>query len=89
MSKVKVMEGGSVTEGGTFDWENYGDSDCNISGTGDFLTESSYVVPKKSGTTPGTTPATVQEGVSGDFSYSASNSKKRENPTLHVDSGKP
>ena len=89
MSKVKVMEGGTVTQGGTFDWENHAESDCDISGTGDFLTESSYSVPKKSGTTPGTTLATVLDDVSGDFSYSASNSKKRENPTLHVDSGKP
>ncbi|MGA3227003.1 MAG: hypothetical protein ABSC65_24770 [Acidobacteriaceae bacterium] len=89
MSKVKVLEGGTVSQGSTFDWENHTDSDCSISGTGDYLTESSYTVPKKSGTTPGTTSATVQEDVSGDFSYSASNGKKRENPTLHVDSGKP
>jgi plastocyanin len=89
-SKVKIMEGGTVAPGETFDWENHADSQCNITGTSGFLTESSYTVAAKNGSTPGSTPATVLEDVAdGAYSYSASNSKKRSNPTIHVNSGKP
>ncbi len=45
---VRVMEGmeesGKVAPGDTFEWENYSDSDCTITGTGNFLTASSYLV---------------------------------------------
>lgn len=88
MSNVRVTEGGTVAPGETFNWENHAESQCDISGTGDFLTLSSYTVPAKSGSTPGSTPATVLTTVAdGDYSYSASNSKKRSNPTMKVDSG--
>ncbi len=89
MSKVKIMEGGTVAPGATFDWENHSESECDITGTGGFLTLSSYSVPQKEGSTPGTTPATVLANVAdGNYSYSASNSKKRSNPTIRVQSGK-
>jgi hypothetical protein len=89
MSNVKVMEGGTVAPGATFNWENHAESECSITGTGDFLTLSSYDVPKKEGSTPGTTSATVLANVAdGDYSYSASNSKKRSNPKITVQSGK-
>ena len=89
MSKVRCTEGGTVTLGGTFDWENHADSQCDISGTGGFLTQSSYTVPAKSGTTPGSTSATVLSSITaGDYDYSASNSKKRSNPKITVQSGK-
>ena len=89
MSKVKIMEGGTVAPGETFDWENHAESECDISGTGSFLTQSSYTVPAKSGPTPGSTPATVlTNATDGDYSYSASNNKKRSNPTIRVQSGK-
>ena len=91
---VRAMEGmeesGKVAPGETFEWENYAESVCDISGTGGFLTASSYQVPAKSGTTPGTTSATVQNPLTdGKYTYTASNSIKREQPTIHVESGKP
>lgn len=89
MSKVKIMEGGTVAPGETFDWENHAESECDISGTGSFLTQSSYTVPAKNGSTPGTTPATVLTNVTdGDYSYTAANSRKRSNPKITVQSGK-
>ena len=85
---VKVLEGGTVAPGATFDWENHSESECDVSGTSSFLTQDSYTVPAKNGDTPGTTPATVLSNVAnGDYSYSASNSRKRTNPTIHVSSG--
>jgi hypothetical protein len=88
-SKVKIMEGGTVAPNETFDWENHADSQCDITGTGGFLTQSSYTVPAKSGSTAGTTPATVLSNVAnGDYTYSASNSIKRSNPKMTVNSGK-
>ena len=91
---IRVMEGtkedGGVAPGETFEWENYADSVCDISGTGSFLTASSYQVPAKSGTTPGTTSATVQKPLApGAYTYTASNSNKRDQPKIHVNSGKP
>jgi hypothetical protein len=92
---IRVMEGtkedGAVAPGDTFEWENYADSDCTISGTGDFLTASSYLVKAKTGpTSPGTTPATVKSPLAnGAYTYTASNSNKRDQPKIHVSSGKP
>lgn len=92
---VRAMEGmgesGKVAPGETFDWENYSDSDCTITGTGNFLTASSYLVKAKTGpTSPGTTPATVKNPLAdGTYTYTASNSKKRDQPKIHVSSGKP
>jgi hypothetical protein len=91
---IRVLEGtkedGAVAPGDTFEWENYADSVCDISGTGAFLTASSYQVPAKSGTTPGTTSATVQKPLAnGKYTYTASNSVKREQPTIHVNGSKP
>ncbi len=89
MSKVKIMEGGTVAPGETFEWENHAESECDISGTGSFLTQSSYTVPAKSGPTPGSTSATVlTSATDGDYTYSASNSKKRSQPKITVQSGK-
>jgi hypothetical protein len=92
---VRAMDGmdenGKVAPGETFDWENYSDSDCTITGTENFLTLSSYDVKAKTGpTSPGTTPATVKtDATTGSYTYSASNNKKRTNPVIHVNSGKP
>jgi hypothetical protein len=89
---IHVMEGGGkVAPGDTFDWENYSDSPCTITDTSAFLTASSYQVPAKTGpNSPGTTPATVKTGIADqNYPYSASNNKKRTNPTIHVESGKP
>ena len=89
MSKVRVTEGGTVAPGETFDWENHADSQCDITGTGGFLTQSSYTVAAKNGSTPGSTPATVLTNVAdGDYSYVATNSRKRSNPKMTVSSGK-
>ena len=92
---VRAMDGmdekGKVAPGETFDWENYSDSDCTITGTGNFLTLSTYLVKAKTGpTSPGTTPATVKSPLAdGSYTYSASNNKKRSQPTIHVNSSKP
>ena len=91
---VRAMDGmdenGKVAPGATFEWENHSESVCDISGTGNFLTASSYQVPAKSGTTPGTTPATVKSPLAnGSYTYSASNNRKRTNPVIHVNRGKP
>jgi hypothetical protein len=92
---VRAMDGmdekGKVAPGETFEWENYSDSDCTITGTGNFLTLSTYLVKAKTGpTSPGTTPATVKSPLAdGSYTYSASNNTKRSQPTIHVNSGKP
>ena len=92
---VRAMEGmeedGKVAPGDTFEWENYSDSDCTITGTGNFLTASSYLVKAKTGPqSPGTTSATVKNPLAdGTYTYTASNNRKRTNPVIHVNTSKP
>lgn len=86
MAKVKCLEGGTVAPGATFDWENHANSQCDISGCSAFLTQDTYTVPAKEGFAPGSTAATVKTGISGDFTYTASNSKKRQTPKMTVSS---
>jgi hypothetical protein len=89
MSKIKCADGGDATVGETFDFENHGDEPCTLGGYSSFLTVATNPVPAKSGTTPGTSSATVLNVADGDYSYTASCRKKRGNPSIHVNSGKP
>lgn len=70
MNKIKIPDGGTVTIGETFDWENDSSKGVQISNCGAFLTKSSYTVLGKSGGVPGTTPATVRSDITaGDYKY--------------------
>lgn len=83
--KIKVPDGGTVSQGETFDWENQSGVSVSITGTGSFLTLSSYSVPAKNGTTPGITSATVKDPcVPGEYTYSESNNTTGTNPKMTV-----
>jgi hypothetical protein len=83
--KIKVPNGGTVNPGETFDWENQSGVQVQITNTGSFLTLSSYTVPAKSGTTPGITPAIVQNPCpAGEYTYSESNNTTGTNPKMTV-----
>jgi hypothetical protein len=86
MAKVKCLEGGTVAAGATFEWENHANSPCDLSGCSGFLTQDAYTVLAKQGSTPGSTSATVKTGISGEFTYTASNSVKRQTPKMTVSS---
>lgn len=89
MNKIKCPDGGTVTIGETFDWENNSSKSVAISNCSGFLTQPSYTVPAKSGGTPGTTPATVRSDITaGDYSYTE-NTITGSTPTMHVDSSMP
>ena len=83
--KIKVPDGGTVSQGENFDWENHSAVPVAITGTGSFLTLSSYSVAAKVGTTPGTTPATVKNPcVPGEYTYSETNNPMGTNPKMTV-----
>ena len=83
--KIKVPDGGNVSPGENFDWENQSGVPVSITGTGSFLTLSSYSVAAKNGTTPGTTPATVKNPcVAGEYTYSETNNPMGTNPKMTV-----
>ena len=85
---IKCPDGGSLTVGETFDWENESGHPHTITGCGAFLTQSSFTVPAQSGGTPGTAPATVRSDIgAGNYGYSDSGSIMAGNPTIHISSG--
>jgi plastocyanin len=78
--KIKVPNGGTVSPGEGFDWENQSGVAVSITGTGSFLTLSSYNVPAK-----GTTTAQVQNPCpAGEYTYSESNNTTGTNPKMTV-----
>lgn len=89
MNKIKCPDGGTVTIGETFDWENDSSKGVAITNCGGFLTQSSYTVPAKSGRTPGTTSATVRSDISaGNYTYSE-NTITGSTPTMKVQDSMP
>ncbi len=85
---IKCPDGGSVTMGETFDWENNTGHQHVISGCSAFLTQSSYTVPAQSGGTPGTASATVRSDISpGQYGYGDSGDVAAGNPKISVSSG--
>ena len=84
MSKIKCADGGSVTVGETFEFENHGEEPCTLGGYSSFLTVATNPVPAKTATGPGTSSATVLNVSEGDYEYTASCRKKRGNPKLSV-----
>ena len=90
MNKVKCPDGGSVTLGETFDWENNSSKSVSITNCGSFLTQSSYNVPAKNGGTPGTTPATVRTDITaGDYTYTEEPNTTGGTPTMKVGGSMP
>jgi len=90
MNKIKCPDGGTVTEGETFDWENHSSKSVTIANCGTFLTQSSYLVPAKNGNTPGTCPATVKTGITaGDYTYAEEPNITGTNPTMKVNTSMP
>jgi len=89
MNKVKCPDGGTVTLGETFDWENNSSKAVSITNCGSFLTQSSYTVPAKNGGTPGTTPATVLTDITpGNYTYTE-DTITGSTPTMKVNSSMP
>jgi hypothetical protein len=90
MNKVKCPDGGNVTLGETFDWENNSSKSVSITNCGSFLTQSSYNVPAKNGGTPGTTPATVRTDITaGDYTYTEEPNTTGGTPTMKVGGSMP
>lgn len=88
---IKCADGGSVTLGETFEFENHGDQPCTIGDYSAFLASiATNPVPAASNGTAGTSSATVKTGIPiGDYDYTASCRIKRGNPKISVSSGKP
>lgn len=87
MSKIRCADGGSASQGETFEFENHSEEVCTIGSCSTFLTQSSYSVPAKNGTTPGSVSASVQSNIAnGSYDYTASCRKKRGNPQIHIQS---
>jgi hypothetical protein len=85
---IKCPDGGSLTIGETFDWENNTGHEHVIGGCSEFLTKASYLVPAQSGGTPGTVSATVRSDISpGQYGYSDGGSIMGGNPKVIVSSG--
>ncbi len=90
MNKIKCPDGGIVTLGETFDWENNSSKSVEISNCSSFLTLSSYSVPAKNGSTPGTASATVRSDITpGDYTYNESQNITGGTPTMKVNSSMP
>lgn len=87
MSKIRCADGGSASQGETFDFENHSDEACTLGNYSSFLTLSTNPVPAKTDSGPGTSSATVLTGITnGDYEYTASCRKKRGNPKLSIGS---
>jgi hypothetical protein len=90
MSQIKCADGGSAKQGDSFEFINEGDEACTLGEYSNFLTVATNPVPAKSNGKAGTSSATVLKGVTnGDYEYTASCRKKRGNPKITVNSGKP
>ena len=87
---IKCPDGGSLTIGETFDWENNSPHQHVIGGCSAFLTKSRYTVPAQSGGTPGMASATVRSDINpGEYGYSDSGDVGAGNPKVTVNSSKP
>ena len=85
---IKCPDGGNLTVGETFDWENESNRPHTITGCSAFLTQSSYTVPAASNGTAGTVSATVRSDITaGNYTYSDGANIAATNPTIHVSSG--
>lgn len=86
MSQIKCADGGSASQGETFEFINEGDDACTIGDYSAFLSSiATNPVPAKSNGKAGTSSATVKTGIAnGDYEYTASCRKKRGNPKLSV-----
>ena len=88
MSQIKCADGGSASQGETFEFINEGEDACTIGDYSAFLASiATNPVPAKSNGKAGTSSATVKTGIAnGDYEYTASCRKKRGNPKLTVGS---
>jgi hypothetical protein len=88
---IKCADGGGpLAPGEPFTFENHTDEDCSLGDYSAVFTLDTNPVPAKKNGVAGTASATILANIEDDYyEYTASCNKKRENPKIHVDSGKP
>jgi hypothetical protein len=86
---IRCSGGGSVSPG-EFLLINEDKEPCTLAEFSSFMTVATNPVPAKTDAGPGTSSATILTGIAeGDYPYTTSCNKKRSQPTIHVESGKP